>query len=1155
MISTFLGYQLYGKNLGQSLARVAAQPAVSQAEAYFNANIGKVKTVSDLVNNYRLLSYATQAFGLGDQTNAKALLTKVLTSDLTSSTSVANKLNDSRYTAFARAFNFDTKGNIKSPLQTGAQQSATEALFAAKTNLGATAAAAATKSFETAISAITSVSQLEKNPAALGYVLIAYGIDPDTAPATFEKTLESDLSDPASLVDQQADSGFTALASAFNVASDGSLGAARQAQTADSVTATTNAYLSTVATDGASQKAAAAETSYYTATITGITSVSQLIADKRLVAYVVKAFGLPTTADANSVSQALTSDLSDKKSYANASPAPGYLALAKAFNFTTTGVAAPGPFQYAAQQQSTVQLYLQRQAGDSAAVDAATAYYKANIGNVHSVSDLQNDPALLTYVLKAYGIASSTPASTVAAILTKSTSVDKGVLALAQGFSVNADGSPAATIEAETGANQKKTVAAYLQTVGADAASQKTGTTESNYFLSQISSVTTASALVSDKRLLAFVIKAYGLPPGTTADNVQQALTSDTSDSTSFANTAGSGFATLARAFDFGTSGQAGSVTQLQTDAQLQTITQLYSDRTGATPAAAQAATTYFQNTIGGVKSVADLVADPKLLNYVVTAYGLDPKTSAAAVSAILENTGGIVDRDRNVANAFTVRAGTATQAVAQTADAVSATIDAYESRLSSSAAVQAAATADASSYAAKISQVQSVGDLVADSSLVSFVKTAFGLPSDTTTAKIQQALTSDLSSPTSFANSSDPSYVALAKAFNFSTYGTPQLQTAAQQQSTEQLFASNTSDDSDTAAAETAYYKAAIANVQTTDALQSDPRVLTYLSTAYGVDLTTSPAALTSILDSTHNVFQTSPSSSLLALNQAFNVDASGNATGGLTAQSSADVTATTTAYAATVGSSNAAKSAANAATIYYKSAIAKVTSANDLLADPKLVTYLKAAYAIPASTTTATLYKVLTSDVTNRKSAARTLGTAYQQLAAAFNFAGTGLVTPQVAGAVSKSQLNTINSGYDEQQLETQAAVQNPGIELALYLQVNASKITDAYSILADKKLTTIIHTILQLPATASNADIDAQAKTITSKINLADLKDPKKLQNLIQRFSVLYDLNPPKSTAPLTLTSVLSGGSTDPLDVTSLFSGSTTSQSSSSTQSLVF
>ena len=69
-----------------------------------------MKSISDLVGNYRLLSYALNAYGLGDQINAKGLITKVLEGGVSNPKSLANTLPDSRWKAFAAAFNFVDSG-------------------------------------------------------------------------------------------------------------------------------------------------------------------------------------------------------------------------------------------------------------------------------------------------------------------------------------------------------------------------------------------------------------------------------------------------------------------------------------------------------------------------------------------------------------------------------------------------------------------------------------------------------------------------------------------------------------------------------------------------------------------------------------------------------------------------------------------------------------------------------------------------------------------------------------------------------------------------------------------------------------------------------------------------------------------------------------
>ena len=83
----------------------AAEPAVKTATAYYEANIGSVKSIGDLVGNYRLLSYALNAYGLGDQINAKGLITKVLEGGVSNPRSLANTLPNSQWKAFVAAFN------------------------------------------------------------------------------------------------------------------------------------------------------------------------------------------------------------------------------------------------------------------------------------------------------------------------------------------------------------------------------------------------------------------------------------------------------------------------------------------------------------------------------------------------------------------------------------------------------------------------------------------------------------------------------------------------------------------------------------------------------------------------------------------------------------------------------------------------------------------------------------------------------------------------------------------------------------------------------------------------------------------------------------------------------------------------------------------
>ena len=110
MSTTTSTYLSISNNLARYQSMVADQPAVKTASEYYAANIGKVTSIKDFVGNYRLLSYALDAYGLGDQVNSTALVTQVLEGGVSNSKSLANTLSNPNWAKFAAAFNFVGQG-------------------------------------------------------------------------------------------------------------------------------------------------------------------------------------------------------------------------------------------------------------------------------------------------------------------------------------------------------------------------------------------------------------------------------------------------------------------------------------------------------------------------------------------------------------------------------------------------------------------------------------------------------------------------------------------------------------------------------------------------------------------------------------------------------------------------------------------------------------------------------------------------------------------------------------------------------------------------------------------------------------------------------------------------------------------------------------
>lgn len=228
------------------------------------------------------------------------------------------------------------------------------------------------------------------------------------------------------------------------------------------------------------------------------------------------------------------------------------------------------------------------------------------------------------------------------------------------------------------------------------------------------------------------------------------------------------------------------------------------------------------------------------------------------------------------------------------------------------------------------------------------------------------------------------------------------------------------------------------------------------------------------------------------------------------------------------------AQKPAVKTATDYYNANIGKVTTAAQLVGNYRLLSYALHAYGLGDQINNkALITKVLQQGVTNPQALANTLPNGnWRKFAAAFNFAATGASSPTSAASVS-----TTNNAYVEQQLEADQGASNPGVQLALYFQRVAPTVTNSYGVLGDKNLLETVQTIFNLPATASASQIDKEAVAIGKLAPVADLQNPTKLKQLVERFTAQYDAQyGPTSGATSSLTvsdgntpSTLSGAAT--------------------------
>ena len=215
----------------------------------------------------------------------------------------------------------------------------------------------------------------------------------------------------------------------------------------------------------------------------------------------------------------------------------------------------------------------------------------------------------------------------------------------------------------------------------------------------------------------------------------------------------------------------------------------------------------------------------------------------------------------------------------------------------------------------------------------------------------------------------------------------------------------------------------------------------------------------------------------------------------------------------ALTIAGGNPNSDATKAEVKYYLDNITKVKSSKDLLANTRLYTFAMKAFGLDASIGNKEMMaKVLDGGVRDPKSYANQMtDKRFAAFASTYNFEAYGADTTTFNDAQKPS-----TEKFFRQTLEEDAGKDNEGVRLALYFQRKAPGISNFYQVLADPALAKVVRTALGLPASFASADIDRQVKFFEQKMKITDLSDPKKLDTFLKRFTSLWEIENPTSTA---------------------------------------
>ncbi|NLS16339.1 DUF1217 domain-containing protein [Rhizobium sp. P40RR-XXII] len=228
-------------------AKGAKQALFKDAEDHYKSAVGKIKTIEDFfaANDTKskdlptIEDMALRAFGIGKNEVSRDQLRKILESNPYDSKSYVSSLKDERYVELAKAFNFDSKGNLRDPvtaLSKGSINSFISAYSKAKT-FGLTGemrdkaikdAKDAATEFSKSIAKVDTVDELLADKKVTEFILVANNIDPKTVDkATLKKALTADPEDAKGFLNTPAGQKFKAMVNVFNFDAKGNLTTAK----------------------------------------------------------------------------------------------------------------------------------------------------------------------------------------------------------------------------------------------------------------------------------------------------------------------------------------------------------------------------------------------------------------------------------------------------------------------------------------------------------------------------------------------------------------------------------------------------------------------------------------------------------------------------------------------------------------------------------------------------------------------------------------------------------------------------------------------------------------------------------------------------------------------------------------------------------------
>ena len=189
-----------------------------------------------------------------------------------------------------------------------------------------------------------------------------------------------------------------------------------------------------------------------------------------------------------------------------------------------------------------------------------------------------------------------------------------------------------------------------------------------------------------------------------------------------------------------------------------------------------------------------------------------------------------------------------------------------------------------------------------------------------------------------------------------------------------------------------------------------------------------------------------------------------------------------------------------------YFVENIGDISNGDELVDDSRLYRFVMTAFDLESQIFAKGLIKKLLKEGVQEPTALanRLTDQKFKTLAQAFGFAEVGdfnVKNPQFVGAVIER--------YTAVTLEQKAGEDNVAVRLGLYFERKASSVSNWYAVLADTALREVALTGLGFPPEVNSMNVDRLVQRLEERFKIEDLKDDDKRANLIQRFTLQYDI----------------------------------------------